>query len=162
MGGVVPVPNAALLLLDRLEQVAQRRHRAIVQIRGAQPDAVEERGDIAVERIFHETFALEPHVSHHLVGRNGGLFVPALEPIAIGADLRDGNARAGSLARMALRAVRVEQRFASRCFRVVDGKREFGRTRCPEVLVQPFHVTEEIIFVVRRRAEQTHRRVHDH
>ena len=47
-----------------------------------------------------------------------------VEPIAVGADLRDRHARAGALARMALRAVGVEHGFAGCGFLRVDRERD--------------------------------------
>src|SRR5437773_9389098 len=46
------------------EQVGERRHRAVVQIRRAQPDAVEERRDVPGWIRFHQTLALDAEGLH--------------------------------------------------------------------------------------------------
>src|SRR5215204_2388177 len=61
----------------RIEPGAQRRHRAIVQIRRAQPDAVEKGGDVTARLDFDESFSLDAKTLHHLVGIDCRLLAPS-------------------------------------------------------------------------------------
>ena len=54
-------------LRRRLEQIAEARNGAVVKIGGAQPDAVEECGDVPIELRLDQSLALQPHVGHDLV-----------------------------------------------------------------------------------------------
>src|SRR5574340_174234 len=58
-------------LLDRFEQVMEGGHRAVVQVRRPEPDAVEERCDVPAWVLLHQAFSLDAHGPDHLVCLNG-------------------------------------------------------------------------------------------
>ena len=79
-GGIVDVVAAIedlRPLRDRLQQVAQRRHRAVVQIGRAQPDAVEERARCSRRVASTSPLRSMPNAAHDLVGCDGAVLAPA-------------------------------------------------------------------------------------
>src|SRR5207247_1144179 len=102
-------------------------HRAVVQIRRAQPDAVEERRDVPGWIRFHQTLALDAEGLHRLVRTDRRVLVPALDALDVGLDLFDRDDRSGALAPVAARAVRIEDHLADGGFRLIDGVGELRR-----------------------------------
>ena len=129
----------------RLQQVAQRGYRSVVQVRRAHPHAVEKRRVVPVERRLHEPLALDAHRRHHLVRGDRVFLVPGIHPSPVGADRRQRHAPAGLLARVAARAMLVEHHLAGRGPRGVDRKRILRRRRVAQVLLQPLDLTEELV-----------------
>src|SRR5436305_10815643 len=54
-------------LADRVQQAAQCRHRTVVQVRCAEPDPVQKRGDITTWLGLDETAKFNAENSHFLV-----------------------------------------------------------------------------------------------
>ena len=128
-----------------VEQIAHRRHGAVVQIRGARPDAIERHVHIAVGLAEMTEAPGIAGVENVLRGRE--LFRVGIEPMAIGADGSDrddfADMRAGEIAAalaVATRAiVRIERCAAGAQF-LFDG--EWIRRRL--FLEQPlFHTAEK-------------------
>ncbi len=91
---VVSAPELRRPALRRLEEIRQRRHGPVVKIRRAQPHAVERNRDIAVR--LPECRELPVVSVAEGVVRRRGVRRPRVEPMSIGADLRDRYHRAGA------------------------------------------------------------------
>ena len=112
---IVTAPEQLGPIRDGFEQVAQRRHRAVVQVRRAQPDAVEER------RVVADRASPRPAPCARCPSRSRPCWRQSRFPcsrcrvaFAIGVDAVERHAPPGLVARVAARAVRVEHRLAAR------------------------------------------------
>src|SRR5207237_322076 len=76
-------------LRHRLEQVAQRRHGAVVQIRGAHPHTIERRRTVA--GLFHHVLALDAHFFDTPICFGGGGLNPGVHPLTVSADFVNRN-----------------------------------------------------------------------
>ena len=127
---VVAAPELARPALGRLEQIGQRRHRPVVQIRRAQPQAVERNRDVTVRSSgMPRTSSRAPR--RRRCSAFGIVRRPRVEAMAIGADLRDRYHRAGAGAaeRVARGARAVEDRLALLRRRLVDRERILAAAR---------------------------------
>src|SRR5678816_2883634 len=65
---IVAAPEYLRPLRGRVQQVAQRRHRAVVQVRRAQPETIEEGRVVTHQVLLDETLALVTKVARHAIG----------------------------------------------------------------------------------------------
>ena len=83
---IVAAPEYLRTLRRRFQQVAQRRHRAVVQVRRAQPEAIEERRVVAHQVLLDETLALYTEVTYHAIGGDRIGAVPGADTGSVGVD----------------------------------------------------------------------------
>src|SRR5690349_1273075 len=98
-----------------------------MQVRCAEPDAVEKSRDVAAGFVLHQTAAFDTEVAHDFVRLDGGFLTPGFEPFAIRAHFFYRNTCAGALARVTARAIGGENRLARLSQFFVHGKWKFGR-----------------------------------
>src|SRR5690242_8533118 len=98
-----------------------------MQVRCAEPDAVEKSRDVAAGLVFHQTAPFDAEVAHDFVRLDGGFLAPGFEPFAIRAHFFYRNAGAGALARVTARAIGSENRLTRLSQFFIDGKWKFGR-----------------------------------
>src|SRR5690348_17213067 len=79
-----------------------------MQIRRAQPDAVEKSRGIAAGLVFHQPTPFDAEVPHDFVRLDGGFLAPGFEPLVIRPYFFDRYACTGAFARVAPCAIRVE------------------------------------------------------
>src|SRR2546423_5263942 len=76
-------------LVRRIEQIAQRWDRAVVQIRRAQPDSVERRRNVTIRIELRHRWAIYSHLLHPSVRFLGRRFRPRMRSFGISPDLRN-------------------------------------------------------------------------
>src|SRR5204863_4637766 len=83
---IVAAIEFARPLRGRLQQIAQARYRAIVQIGRTQPDSVEVRHVVTRRVFFDQTAAFDAHLLDHLIGLHRVFLAPRAEAVSTGAD----------------------------------------------------------------------------
>ena len=115
-------------------------------------------GVVADEVLFHEPVALDPEALHRLVRCDRVLLLPRPQALGIRVDACERHPRAGALAGMTARALAIEHRAcrpATSPHRSANGY--FGGAFARQIVLQPLHLCEELLVVLRRGAEQTER-----
>ena len=146
---VVAAVESNRSFVRRIEQIAQCGDGAVVQIRGAQPDAVERRGNVTVGVELGHGRALDAHLFHFSICFFSGDFCPGFRALGVRADFGQRDHFVGALAARfvaggAIAQVDLFPGFgARRIDRVRVVKRPGGWGKIAEVTIDIGHAAEE-------------------